>query len=79
MNKVILSWETTFNTSENLMIHTFSDRVKVISNIETGIVKVLKDGVVINTTENPAIMEYEKFLLKVAEDADRLAGFKTEQ
>ena len=73
------SWTTDFKTSENLMIHSFTDRVKVVSNIKTGTVKVLKDGEVISTTENPAISEYEKFLLKVAEDADKLAGFKTEK
>lgn len=72
------TWETTFNTAENLMIHTFTDRVKVVSNIKTGVVKVLKDGEVINTAENPAIVEYEKFLLKVAEDAKKLAAFKSE-
>ena len=72
------TWKTTFNTAENLMIHTFTDRVKVVSNIKTGVVKVLKDGEVINTAENPAIVEYEKFLLKVAEDAKKLAAFKSE-
>lgn len=34
MSKNIFSWETTFNTADNLMIHTFSDRVKVVSNIK---------------------------------------------
>lgn len=72
------TWETTYNTAENLMIHTFTDRVKVVSNILTGTVKVLKDGEVISTTENPVISEYEKFLLKVAEDANKLAAFRTE-
>lgn len=72
------SWETTFNTAENLMIHTFTDRIKVVSNIKTGAVKVLKDGEVINTTENPAVAEYETFLAKVAEDAHQLDQFKTE-
>lgn len=72
------TWETTFDTAENLMIHTFTDRVKVVSNIKTGVVKVLKDGEVINTAENPAIVEYEKFLLKVAVDAKKLAAFKSE-
>lgn len=72
------SWETTFNTAENLMIHTFTDRIKVVSNIKTGAVKVLKDGEVINTTENSAVAEYETFLAKVAEDAHQLDQFKTE-
>lgn len=72
------SWETTFETADNLMIHTFTDRVKVVSNIKTGNVKVLKDGETINTIENPAITEYEKFLLKIAEDADKLESFRSE-
>lgn len=72
------SWETTFETAENLMIHTFTDRVKVVSNIKTGNVKVLKDGETINTGEYPAIIEYEKFLLKIAEDADKLESFRSE-
>lgn len=72
------SWNTTFETAGSLMIHTFTDRVKVVSNIKTGNVKVLKDGETINTVENPAITEYEKFLLKIAEDADKLESFRSE-
>lgn len=72
------SWETAFETAENLMIHTFTDRIKVVSNIKTGNVKVLKDGEIINTGEYPAIIEYEKFLLKIAEDADKLESFRSE-
>lgn len=78
MNNENLSWETTFNTAENLMVHTFSERVKVVSNIKTGLVKVLKDGEVINSVNNPAITEYEKFLKQVAEDANKLKEFATE-
>lgn len=78
MSKGNLSWETTFNTAENLMIHTFSDRIKVVSNIETGLSKILKDGNVINSVNNPAITEYEKFLKQVAEDANKLKEFSAE-
>lgn len=78
MSKVIFSWETTFNTAENLMIHTFSDRVKIVSNIKTGLVRVLKDGEVINSVNNPAITEYEKFLKQIAEDANKLSEFSAE-
>ena len=76
MEKTGYSWETTFETSKGLMIHTFTDRVKVVSNIQTGTVKVLKDGEVINNIENPAITEYDKFLLQVAKDANELEKFK---
>lgn len=72
-------WTTEFRTSENLMIHTFTDRIKVVSNIKTGAVKVLKDGEVIRTTENPAIADYEKLLSQVAEDANQLERFKAEE
>lgn len=75
MSKENLSWETIFNTADNLMIHTFSDRVKVVSHIKTGLVKVLKDGDVINSVNNHAITEYEKFLKQVAEDANKLNEF----
>ncbi len=78
MNNENLSWETTFNTAENLMVHTFSERVKVVSNIKTGLVKVLKDGEVINSVNNPAQTEYERFLKQVAEDANKLKEFATE-
>lgn len=78
MSKEVFSWETTFNTAENLMIHTFSDRIKVVSNIETGLSKILKDGNVINSVNNPAITEYEKFLKQVAEDANKLKEFSAE-
>lgn len=78
MNNENLSWETTFNTAENLMVHTFSERVKVVSNIKTGLAKVLKDGEVINSVNNPAITEYERFLKQVAEDANKLKEFATE-
>lgn len=77
MNNENLSWETTFKTAENLMVHTFSERVKVVSNIKTGLVKVLKDGEVINSVNNPAITEYERFLKQVAEDANKLKEFAT--
>lgn len=72
-------WTTEFRTSENLMIHTFTDRIKVVSNIKTGSVKVLKDGEVIRITENPAIADYEKLLSQVAEDANQLERFKAEE
>ena len=60
------------------MIHTFSDRIKVVSNIETGLSKILRDGNVINSVNNPAITEYEKFLKQVAEDANKLKEFSAE-
>lgn len=65
-------WETTFETSKDLMIHTFTDRVSVVTNIKTGKIKVLRDGVIIETIDNPAVLEYEKFLLRISEAAQDL-------
>lgn len=66
------TWETTFETAKDLMIHTMTNRVCVVSNIKTGVVKVLRDGDVIDTIENPLISEYEKFLLRIAKSAQDL-------
>lgn len=66
------TWETTFETAKDLMIHTMTDRVKVVANIKTGTVKVLKDGDVLETIEDPQIIEYEKFLLRIAKSAMEL-------
>lgn len=71
-NQKNYSWQTTFETSKDLMIHTFTDRVNVVTNIKTGLIKVLRDGKIIETVENPAIVEYEKFLLRVSEAAQDL-------
>ena len=79
MEKQNYSWTTEFKTAEDLMIHTFSDRVKVVSNIKTGVVKVFRDDVVISTDENPSIAQYEAFLSKIAIDAEKLERFSTEE
>jgi len=71
-----LKWETEFITAENLMIHTFSDRVKVATNIKTGEIKTLRDGEVISNRNDMLISEYEKFLITVAQDATTLQSFE---
>ncbi len=69
------NWETEFDTAKDLMIHTFSDRIKVVANIKTGEVKTLRDGEVIDRLQNMPISDYEKFLLRIAADADKLKEF----
>ena len=66
------NWDTVFNTAEDLMIHTFNSRVQVVTNIKTGIAKILQDGTVIGQKPNMKISEYENFLLEVAQDAQKL-------
>lgn len=72
------SWTTEFKTSDNLMIHTFSERIQVVSNTKTGTAKVVRDGNVINTLENPSLTEYANFLLRTAKEADDLKKFNAE-
>ncbi len=68
-------WETEFDTAKDLMKHTFSDRIKVVTNIKTGEVATLRDGIVIDRLQDMPISEYEKFILRVAADADKLKEF----
>lgn len=70
------NWDTVFNTAEDLMIYTFNSRVQVVTNIKTGIAKVLRDGTVINQKPNMKISEYENFLLEVAQDAQKLEAIQ---
>ena len=78
METVKYNWETEFRTTDDLMVHTFSDRVQVVTNIKTGEIKTLRDNKVIDRRNDLAISEYEKFLLKIAEDSDKLKGFSND-
>lgn len=69
------NWETNFNTAANQMVHTFSGRVKVVTSLREGTVKVLKDGETIRTLEGMYVSDYEKLLLEVAQDAQTLKSF----
>lgn len=67
--------ETEFITAENLMIHTFSDRIQVATNIKTGEIKTLRDGEIISRRDDIPALEYEGFLISVAQDAAKLQQF----
>lgn len=69
-------WETEFDTAKDLMIHTFSDRIKVVTSIKTGEVKIMRDDEIIDRLPDMPISDYEKFLLRIAVDADKLKEFK---
>ena len=66
------SWETQFETADNIMRHTFTERVQVASNIKTGEVLVLVDGNIINTYWSLPAREYEALLLACEEYAYEL-------
>lgn len=72
------SWTTVFDTANDLMIHTFSDRIKVIANLN-GDVKVFRDDEIVNEVNNPSIPAYEEFLLQVARNAEELGQFDPER
>lgn len=69
-------WETEFDTAKDLMIHTFSDRIKVVTSIKTSEVKIMRDDEIIDRLPDMPISDYEKFLLRIAVDADKLKEFK---
>ncbi|MDH6357213.1 hypothetical protein [Parabacteroides sp. PF5-9] len=50
-------FETVFHTAENLMVQTFSDRVKLVADLTTGLVTVYTDEEVVDTYDNPQITE----------------------
>lgn len=75
MKAVKYNWTTEFITSQNLMVHTFSDRVQVVTNIHTGEIRIFRDNEVIDRRTDMPISEYERFLLKIAKDADKLKDF----
>jgi hypothetical protein len=78
MNEQIISWTTDFDTCQNIMTHTFTDRIKVIADLNTGIVKFFKDGVMYNKIESIMLVKYESILLETALDSRKLETFKAE-
>lgn len=65
-------WDTQFDTANNIMHHTFTDRVEVKSNIKNGEILVLVDGHIVNTYYNMPVKAYECLLLGVEEYAYQL-------
>lgn len=71
-----LAWDTTFDTAQGLMIHTFAAGIKVITNIESGYSRIMRRSEVIADGETIPIGEYEKRLIKIAEQAEKLKAFR---
>ncbi len=64
-------WETTFETSQNTMTQTFSNRVKIIVYIDVNKTAVLIDGEVKKIEEGltiPEFMNLQQEVLKIASD-----------
>jgi len=65
------TWETTFQTANETMTHSFGDRVKIIFDFRFGIITTVRDGEPIDRFEcgEMTISEYETFLLGIAKSA----------
>lgn len=71
-NNQIYGWETQFDTANKLMLHTFSERVQVKSNLQSGEVQVIVDGNIVKTCNKMPVKEYEAFLLGIEDYAANL-------
>lgn len=67
-------WETQFLTAQNLMCHILSERVKIITNIQTGLIRILKDDKEIDSIDGSdmSMSDYEKLIVITAEGAKKL-------
>jgi len=74
-----LDWDTSFDTAQGLMIHTFAAGIKVITNIESGYSRIIRRGEVIGEViadgETISVGEYERKLVEIAKDARKLKEF----
>lgn len=72
--KPMYSWDTQFDTANNTMTHTFSERVQVVSNIKTGVAAMLVDGNTKCERNGFKVDAYEEWLLDVERYAYQLAA-----
>ena len=72
--KPMYSWDTQFDTANNTMTHTFSERVQVVSYIKTGVVAMLVDGNTKCERNGFKVDTYEEWLLDVERYAYQLAA-----
>ncbi len=74
-NRTTLTWETTFDTALELMIHTFAEGIVVITSLRTGKSRIMKGNKVIADGETVAVGQYEKRLIKIAQEVEKLKSF----
>jgi hypothetical protein len=77
MKKKTYTWNTEFQTADHTMTHTFSDRVMVVTDFRFQLVKILRDGEVLDQfsiadEKEMSVKGYEEFLVKIAESAELL-------
>jgi hypothetical protein len=76
MEANVISWKTHFYENNKLMVHTFSERVKVATDFRFGKSKKLLEGAAVDVVAfddcRMTIHEYVDFLLGVAKCAEQL-------
>lgn len=64
-----------FDSSKNLITHTFDMDVRVISDSNSGEVTVRRNGVKLRTLKDLTIPQYERLLCDTARDVETLKQF----
>lgn len=67
-------WETWYETANGIMGHKFSERVEICSNMQTGLIRIFKDGDEVSRIDGTGmtLKEYESLLLRTANEARQL-------
>lgn len=67
-------WETWYETANGIMGHKFSERVEIRSNMQTGLIRIFKDGDEVSRIDGTGmtLKEYESLLLRTANEARQL-------
>ena len=65
------NWETWFVTHLNMMCHRFTPRVEIRTDLKSGVIKIFKDGTLINQIDGSEMLmsEYEQLLVRTAKEA----------
>lgn len=70
----IYDWETWHETANGIMGHKFSERVEIRSNMQTGLIRIFKDGDEVSRIDGTGMLlgEYERLLVRTAKEARQL-------
>lgn len=72
VNGITPNVTTEFNTSEKLMVQTFTERVKLVADLASGLVNVYADGEVVDSYPDPCISQLLVIQKKVQHIANQL-------
>lgn len=74
MEETRYDWDTWYETANNIMCHKFSNRVEIRTSLETGMIRLYKDGNEVNTIDGKdmTLKEYTRILLRTANEERQL-------